>query len=70
LNKGASKEEAHSIEHLCKHRTKTCAAHQFFKCRGLLGITEQGRVGWGVRWGRAAGKGVVLQGVSGHGQIS
>ena len=45
--KSASKEEAHSIEHLCKHRTKTCAAHQFFKCRGLLSIPEQGRSGVG-----------------------
>ena len=43
MNKGASKEEANSMEHLGKHRTKTCAAHQFFKCRGLLGMIEQGR---------------------------
>ena len=47
LIKSASKEEAYSIEYLCKHRTKICAVHQFFKCRGLLGITEQGRSGVG-----------------------
>ena len=43
MNKGASKEEANSMEHLGKLKTKTCAAHQFFKCRGLLGMIEQGR---------------------------
>ena len=44
MNKGASKEEAKSMEHLDKRKTKTCAAHQFFKCRGLLDMIEQG---WG-----------------------
>ena len=43
MNKGASKEEAKSMKHLGKRKTKTCAAHQFFKCRGLLGMIEQGR---------------------------